>query len=267
MSSTVLPLLVEGVKHGFKIFLVAVIFFLSGIFCVAYSICIIPFIYILPVNIAKKRSYSRSIIRESLRLLFYVTDLMKLCKVDVINKERFYGNNQLIIANHPSFLDALILISVTKEAVFIVKSSLFNNPFIMIPLYAAGYIRNIDGINLTSYSKKVIAEGGTLILFPEGTRSKNNQTRFKYQRGFAHIALESGSDILPVSIHLNAIFMSKHQRWYELPKTMLHFILRAHDVVKTEKYNDSRYSRSINARRLTKNIEKKYYSQFQPVSR
>ncbi|MDD5321392.1 MAG: lysophospholipid acyltransferase family protein [Methylococcales bacterium] len=85
--------------------------------------------------------------------------------------EKLNRPGQLIIANHPTLIDIVFLISRIQQAYCIVKESLLRYPFMRGPILNAGYISN-------GLPKKMIAEcvewlqsGGAMIVFPEGTRS------------------------------------------------------------------------------------------------
>lgn len=49
---------------------------------------------------------------------------------------------KLVICNHPSLLDVVIIMSQVKNIQCVVKHKLWTNPFIGMGVHAAGYIRN-----------------------------------------------------------------------------------------------------------------------------
>jgi len=58
--------------------------------------------------------------------------------------EKLNRPGQLIIANHPTLVDIVFLISRVKQANCIVKQKLWHNPFMRGPILNAGYISNGD---------------------------------------------------------------------------------------------------------------------------
>jgi 1-acyl-sn-glycerol-3-phosphate acyltransferase len=88
--------------------------------------------------------------------------------------------NCIIVCNHVSYLDPLMMISLFRRHKTIVKATFFKVPVFGWVLRAAGYIPSMPkgrmaGLmvkqtkTLSSYFKK----GGILFVFPEGTRNRN----------------------------------------------------------------------------------------------
>jgi 1-acyl-sn-glycerol-3-phosphate acyltransferase len=55
-----------------------------------------------------------------------------------------------------------------------------------------------------------------VVVYPEGSRSPAEGLR-RFQRGAAHIALEAGCDILPVTLHVTPRVLMKGQPWTSYP--------------------------------------------------
>ena len=72
----------------------------------------------------------------------------------------------LILANHPSLIDVVFLISFVRHADCIVKAALAHNPFMRGPIRAAGFITNGDGAGLLEDCVKSLRGGNNLIVFP-----------------------------------------------------------------------------------------------------
>ncbi len=77
----------------------------------------------------------------------------------------------IIVANHPSLLDAVLLISRLPDAVCIMKAGLMDNPMFGAAARLARYIRNDSLLNVVLRCRRVLNEGGQVVLFPEGTRT------------------------------------------------------------------------------------------------
>lgn len=90
--------------------------------------------------------------------------------------------SSIIICNHISYLDPILLISLFKNARTIVKSDFFKMPVFGSVLRASGYIPSKTGgalttmmINSLESMKDYLAAGGNLFVFPEGTRSHDGK--------------------------------------------------------------------------------------------
>ena len=86
----------------------------------------------------------------------------------------------VIVCNHLSYLDPLILISLFEKHKTIAKSSLFNIPLFGRMLKLSGYIPSTaEGrfkelmIQHVETMNDFLAAGGNLFIFPEGTRSRD----------------------------------------------------------------------------------------------
>lgn len=91
-------------------------------------------------------------------------------------------HSSVIVCNHLSYLDPILLISLFGRQRTIVKHTFFKVPIFGWFLRNAGYIssgtRDMLGpamINNLEEIKKHLAEGGILFVFPEGTRSRDGR--------------------------------------------------------------------------------------------
>jgi 1-acyl-sn-glycerol-3-phosphate acyltransferase len=102
--------------------------------------------------------------------------------------------SSVIISNHVSYLDPLILISLFKRHKTIVKSFFFKLPVFGWFLRSSGYIPSLSGgkLNLEAIEQikevgNYLASGGNLFVFPEGKRSRDG-TVGKLNKGAFKIA-------------------------------------------------------------------------------
>jgi 1-acyl-sn-glycerol-3-phosphate acyltransferase len=142
----------------------------------------------------------------------------------------------LVVANHPSLLDVVFLISRMPQADCVVKREAWSNPALRGIVEAAGYIPNDGAETVIGACEARLRAGRSVILFPEGSRSPaNGLGRFK--RGAAHTALRSRCRIVPVAISCDPPTLKKGQPWYQVPDSKLKFSLcvgeafHARDVV------------------------------------
>jgi len=110
------------------------------------------------------------------------------------------------IANHQSNVDIWVLIRVLPlHTRFVAKQSLFRIPVMGWAMAAAGFIpidrrnrgRAIESLRLAATR---IRQGRSVVLFPEGTRSKDGRL-LPFKKGPFHLALEAGVPVVPVAIH------------------------------------------------------------------
>ena len=77
----------------------------------------------------------------------------------------------IIAANHPSMLDALLVIARVPRGICIMRAGLMRNPFLGAGARLARYIRNDPPRGMIRNCVVNLQEGAQLVLFPEGTRT------------------------------------------------------------------------------------------------
>jgi 1-acyl-sn-glycerol-3-phosphate acyltransferase len=112
----------------------------------------------------------------------------------------------IIIANHLSFLDPILFVSLFEKQKTIVKHKYFSFPVFGWILNQSGYVPSTtDGLFTESmmhqlkYLKDYLAGGGNLFIFPEGTRSLDGELH-PFDKGAFRIARLCGAPIKVVSI-------------------------------------------------------------------
>ncbi|MDP2644440.1 MAG: lysophospholipid acyltransferase family protein [Desulfobacterales bacterium] len=110
------------------------------------------------------------------RLLQSVTPGLSLHVAD----EVFSIRSAVIVSNHVSYLDPILLISLYEKQKTIVKNIFFKLPVFGWILRTSGYIPSIVDANSDTIGRiealgAYLASGGNLFIFPEGTRSRNGR--------------------------------------------------------------------------------------------
>lgn len=119
----------------------------------------------------------------------------------------------LVAGNHTGFLDGpLVMILLPRPSAFLVKSELYDGPFRRVLMFA----RQIpvrrgtpDRTALTS-GLQVLAGGGVLGVFPEGTRGAGRLETV--QHGIGYLALRAGCPVVPVVCLGTAAALPKGQK-------------------------------------------------------
>ena len=114
----------------------------------------------------------------------------------------------IIVANHPSLLDAVILLSKLPNATCVMKASLRKNPLFGAMARLSGYISNEDSMKLVKQSCAELKKGTHLVLFPEGTRSDTLRVN-PFGQVAALIASRSGASIQTVFIRFSTSYLGK----------------------------------------------------------
>lgn len=201
--------------------------------------------------------------RDWMHRLFRVyMDLMRgmgILAYEVHGGERLNAPGRLVVANHPSLLDVVFLISQIRNATCIVKPGLAANPFLRIPIEAMGYIYAADPDALLDRCAEELREGGSLVVFPEGTRTTPGRP-LKFQRGAAAIALRSKAKILPVRIGCTPTTLTKQEKWYQIPDKKFTLSLSVGEDIEPEPPGEGA-ARAIASRNLTRRLENYFIGQ------
>lgn len=107
----------------------------------------------------------------------------------------------IFIANHTSFLDILLAIMLHPKIVLMVKGWVYKSPFFGPIIRFAGYVYSEDGPeeNIEKV-KALVADGYSVLIFPEGTRSEDGNIA-RFHKGAFYLAEQLGLDIQPVLLH------------------------------------------------------------------
>ncbi|MFC0309036.1 lysophospholipid acyltransferase family protein [Gallibacterium trehalosifermentans] len=161
----------------------------------------------------------------------------------------------LIVANHPSLIDYVLLGSVLPEMDCVVKEALFHNPFCKMVVKNAGYIANsADPQQLLASCKQRLAQGGKLLIFPEGTRTPLHSEGLKLQRGAANLAIRCQVPMRIVHIVCEPRSLSKEQAWYQVPERKSFFYVKVQELYDIAPYLAEDVPESKAVRRLNRDL-------------
>ncbi len=174
-----------------------------------------------------------------------------LLRVDWVGFERLRaGGPQLLVANHPTLIDLVVIASRMPQLDCIVSSAWAENPFLRRTVVAAGYVRNDDGGSVVRACLRQLKAGRSVIVFPEGTRSPPGGLR-DFQAGAAFVALRGGYDLVPVLMSCQPSTLTKGRSWYDVPAEQLHISVRAGESITPQPVRYAGVTLPEAARRLT----------------
>jgi 1-acyl-sn-glycerol-3-phosphate acyltransferase len=138
-----------------------------------------------------------------------------VCELDEL--DTLAGAAPLVIApNHPSLLDAVLVISRLPHVICAAKAEIWDNVFLGGSARLAGFVRNDSPVSLVREAVRQVRRGRHFLIFPEGTRS-NLRPVGEFKGGFALIAKQSGAPLQPVFIETNSRFLGKGWPLYKKP--------------------------------------------------
>lgn len=132
----------------------------------------------------------------------------------------------VIAANHPSLLDALMIVARLPRGTCVMKGALARNPFLGAGASLAGYVPNDATRTMIRMSVERLHEGGQLVVFPEGTRSPAPGRIHPFSRSIALIAQRAQVPIQTVVIETDSPYLSKGWPLWKLPPVPIVFRAR-----------------------------------------
>jgi len=131
----------------------------------------------------------------------------------------------IIVANHPSMLDAVMLVARLPRSACILKASLMRNPLLGPGARLARYIRNDSAHGMVLLAVDELRDGGQLVLFPEGTRTTRRPLN-PFHASFTFIARRAGAPIQTVFIDTDSPYLGKGWPLWRLPPLPIRFSVR-----------------------------------------
>jgi 1-acyl-sn-glycerol-3-phosphate acyltransferase len=149
----------------------------------------------------------------------YLTSMEALgifrCDLSVLDTLSNHGP-MVIAPNHPSLVDAVVVISRLPRVVCITKARLWDNLFLGGAMRLAGYIRNDTPLDLVKQATKALEGEQQLLIFPEGTRTVLPPIN-AFKGGFLLMARRSGVPVQTVFLEYDSRFLGKGWPLYRKP--------------------------------------------------
>ncbi|RLJ34443.1 hypothetical protein CLU97_3957 [Chryseobacterium sp. 7] len=147
------------------------------------------------------------ILAKFLTSVLYSNPFVK--KKVIKNTAEDFSKPAVIIANHTSFLDTLAIAMATHKIIYLVNDWVYDSPVFGKLVKALGFYPVSQGIeNGMVQLKGKIAQGYSLVVFPEAERSYTNDVK-RFHKGAFYLAEQFGLDILPLYIHGNSEVLPK----------------------------------------------------------
>ena len=235
-------------------FIISVFEFSWFVFGCLVAYVVLAVLIILPLPKTKKRYFLNGFLSLATKSVIYSALHVKK---RIFNQENLDLNNpSIIIANHTSFLDILLLLLLHPKIIIMVKGWVYNSVLFGPLVRYVGYI--YVGNNPSEDLKTIqarINDGYSLAIFPEGSRSETDEIK-RMHKGAFFLAQELKLDITPILIHGAA---------YTLPKTE-YFVKHGHlnlKMLPRIKFEDKQWGETFGRRtKSISNYFKQEYSNF-----
>ncbi len=129
-----------------------------------------------------------------------------LWRLRIENLDKRPEGSFVLVANHESILDTLVLPGMPWEMKFVAKESIFRIPFVGWMMHLAGDIPLLrgdkdSGAKAMIRAKHYLDRGVPVIMFPEGTRSREPGVLRPFKLGAFKLAIAAQRPLMPVAIY------------------------------------------------------------------
>ncbi len=245
-------------RHYKRVLATGVCFAVFFLFGFLISVTLFPVLLVWPGSRLKKSKRVRQAIHYVFRWFVWLMEFFGLILVRKHNLELLKeAKSCLVVANHPTLIDVVILGSIVPYFNCVVKGELFRNKYLKRVVGSAGFISNGNADLMINGAQQAFADGDAIIIFPEGSRSVPRQP-LHFRRGAANIAVRTRAPLLSVFIRCNPITLVKGQPWYQVPKSRAIIDISVREWLDPVDMADGCEDPPAAARKLTKNLQNYY---------
>ena len=221
--------LLAKLGRGWRIAATGLCFAAFGLGALLQGFTLWPLLYLSARDRGRGHARVQRAVSASMRLFVWLMRTVGVLSYEIHGRHLLAPRGQFVIANHPSLIDVVFLVSLMPEVDCIVKEALWRNPFLRWPVHWAGYISNAaSGERLIGDCVAALRAGRSLLMFPEGTRTRPGNAHHM-QRGSAQVALAAQVPVRAVVIRCTPTTLNKGDPWYNSPPTRPHWIIRVID--------------------------------------
>ncbi len=217
-----------------------------------------PAIDLLTPTASRRRERYHAVMRWAFRAFVGMLAWLRVIAVKIDDPGLLReSKGVIVVANHPTLIDIVLLSAFIPRAQCIVKRELWDSPFLGRIVRGGGYIPNdLEPEALVAACRAALADGRSLIVFPEGTRSRPG-VPLHFHRGFAHIATLLEADIQLALISCVPPTLAKGDKWWTIPSRRPEFRVSSAGWIRAVSWQSDGY-RSLAARDIVRRVERFY---------
>ncbi|HVZ99874.1 MAG TPA: lysophospholipid acyltransferase family protein [Caulobacterales bacterium] len=244
------------IDRGWRLFATGVSFAVFGLGGLVLALVVFPLFNLLVRDRERRAAMAQATVHAVWRAFIWLMKTLGVLTYEVHGAELLKEDRgTLVVANHPSLIDIVFIMSLMHRTQCVIKAGVWRNPFMRGAVTAANYIPNLgDPERLLDDCVAALKSGANLVIFPEGSRTPPGQKR-KYQRGFAYVALRSGAPIRLVTLTCTPPTLLKGEPWYRIPPKRPHWVIRVHERIEALDGSSDPVNQPLAVRRLCAQVE------------
>jgi 1-acyl-sn-glycerol-3-phosphate acyltransferase len=197
---------------------------LLGVICLLFSVWALLVHPVLPRRVGM--ALGRCGIMAGFRLFAWLLTVTGAYKLDLSAIDSLREGPPVILApNHPSLIDALLILTRHPNIACVMKADLLDNIFLGAGSRLARYIPSDQPRQMIKDAVAELREGGVLLLFPEGTRS-TREPHNPLKASIGIIAKHAGVPVQAAIIETDSPYLSKGWPLFRRPNLPITYRVR-----------------------------------------
>jgi len=166
-------------------------------------------LYFIPIRKSSKKHFIGFLIMYTCRCILLLPTFVKKRKINLSAED--FKKPSVLVANHQSYIDILVLLSLTPKIVMLTNRWVWNSPFFGAIIRFADFYYVGDGYEYNiDVMKKKVENGYSIAVFPEGTRAYDEKMK-RFHKGGFYLAEILKLDIIPIVLYGNGKVIAKKQ--------------------------------------------------------
>ena len=234
-----LPPVSNKALYAYRVFIKWFSFFIFGFCSIIFGSLTLPFMRLIFHPKKRFQKYGRRFISGALRFFIFIMHSLGIVNLEVDNREKYRNlSSKIVVANHPSLLDVVMLLALMPNADCIVNASL-NNGILRGIIRQLFILNSLDLEELFKMCDESLKYGNCIVIFPEGTRTPRNG-KVILKKGAVRIAITCGCNIVPLHIGgTDKYGLGKKDPWLGFnPNERYIYRISMGDEINPEKYRD-----------------------------
>ncbi len=217
-------------------FVVVFLFAFFGAGAILINYIVFPYISVF-IKKEERRQHYCKVVHKTWKFFCDLMEKSGTIRVILTNPEKLNNlHGKIIVANHPSFIDIVLLIGLLPDTVCIAKKEIKKNIFMGNIVKSLYLINDEDNKQLLKDASEILSQGYNIVVFPTGTRTEEGKA-MKLHKGAALMALHTKADVIPVHISCDYKFLAKHQKIYDAGIKPITYTITVNEEIRTEHFN------------------------------
>lgn len=186
----------------------ASLFLLFFIGCLLLRVLIV-FLYFIPIRRTRKKQFICRLIQLTCKAILAIATFVRKEYINPTGET--FRKPAIIIANHQSFIDILVLLSLAPKMVMVTNHWVWNSPFFGAIIRYVDFYYIGDGYEqVVGRMREKVNDGYSIVIFPEGTRTYDGEMK-RFHKGAFFLGIMLQLDIIPVILYGSGKIIAKAQ--------------------------------------------------------